>query len=108
MAEGTIKRYFNSNYLFIYLFIYLLFDIFFYQLISLFKLQMLSPFLVSLLKTHPPPLLTSSSLSWNSTTLGHRAFTRPRASPPIDGQLGHPLLHMRLESWVPPCILFGW
>jgi hypothetical protein len=35
------------------------------------------------------------------------AFTGPRTSPPIDVQLGHPLLHMRLELWVPPCELFG-
>jgi hypothetical protein len=27
-------------------------------------------------------------------------FTRPRASPPIDGQLGHPLLHMQLETQI--------
>jgi hypothetical protein len=30
-------------------------------------------------------------------------FTRPRASSPIDGRLGHPLLHMQLETqfcWV--------
>jgi hypothetical protein len=25
-------------------------------------------------------------------------FTRPRASPPIDSQLGHPLLHMQLVN----------
>ena len=25
-------------------------------------------------------------------------FSRPKASPPIDGQLGHPLLHMQLET----------
>ena len=25
-------------------------------------------------------------------------FTRPRASPPIDRRLGHPLLHMQLET----------
>jgi hypothetical protein len=25
-------------------------------------------------------------------------FARPRASPPIDGRLGHPLLHMQLET----------
>jgi hypothetical protein len=29
--------------------------------------------------------------------LGHMIFTRPRASSPIDGRLGHPLLHMQLE-----------
>jgi hypothetical protein len=42
--------------------------------------------------TNPP---TPASLSWHSPTLGHRAFTGPRAFPPIDAQLGHPLLHMR-------------
>ena len=31
-------------------------------------------------------------------TLGHMIFTRTRASPPINGQLGHPLLHMQLET----------
>jgi hypothetical protein len=30
--------------------------------------------------------------------LEHIIFTRPRASPPIEGQLGHPLLHMQLET----------
>ena len=41
---------------------------------------------------HTPP-----SRPWHSPTLGHSAFTGPRASPPIDDQLGHPLLHMQLE-----------
>jgi hypothetical protein len=41
-------------------------------------------------------------------TLGHRAFPGPRPSLPIDVQQGHPLLHMKLEPWVPPCVLFGW
>jgi hypothetical protein len=27
---------------------------------------------------------------------------------PIDVLLGHLLLHMQLEPWVPPCVLFGW
>jgi hypothetical protein len=60
----------------------------------------------------PFPLLTSqptlASWPWHSPILGHRAFTGPRASPPIDEQLGHPLLHIQLEPWVPPCALFGW
>jgi hypothetical protein len=30
------------------------------------------------------------------------------ASPPIDDWLGHPLLHIQLEPWVPSCVLFGW
>ena len=49
-----------------------------------------------------------TSLSWHSPTLGHRAFTEPRASSPIDVKQGHPLLHMQLEPWVPSCVLYGW
>ena len=30
------------------------------------------------------------------------------AFPPIDVQQVHPLLHMRLQPWVPPCVIFGW
>jgi hypothetical protein len=53
--------------------------------------------------TLPPPALllnppTTASLHWHSPVLGHMIFTRPRASPPIDGLLGHPLLHMQLET----------
>jgi hypothetical protein len=40
--------------------------------------------------------------------LGHRAFTGPRASPPIDDQQSHPLIYIGLEPWVSPCVLFGW
>ena len=57
------------------------------------------------LLTNPP---TPASLSWHSPTLGHRAFTRPRASPLIDVPQGHPLLHMWVEPWVPPGVPFGW
>jgi hypothetical protein len=49
----------------------------------------------------PPPQITNTptpaSLSWHSATLGHRAFTKPRASPQIDVPQGHPLLHMWLK-----------
>jgi hypothetical protein len=54
---------------------------------------------------YPP---TPASLSSNSPTLGHRAFTGPRASPPIDAQQGHLLLIMELEPWVPLCVLSSW
>jgi hypothetical protein len=48
---------------------------------------------------HPAPQPTHSCfLAWHSPVLGHIIFTRPRASPHIDGQLGHPLLHMQLET----------
>jgi hypothetical protein len=46
---------------------------------------------------------TPASLPWHSST-----FTGPRASHSIDVQQGHPLLQKRLESWVSPCVLFGW
>ena len=60
--------------------------------------------LISLL-TNPH---TPASWSWHATTLGHKAFTEPRASLPNDDRQGHPLLHMQLEPRIPPCILFGW
>jgi hypothetical protein len=80
---------------------------------------MLSPFLVFPLETLYLLLLTPASVSVlrpptpaflpsNSPTLEHRAFTGPRAFSPIDAQQDHPLLHMRQEQWVPPCVLFGW
>ena len=55
------------------------------------------------LPTNPP---TTASLSWHSPTLG--PITSPRASPLLDVPQVHSLLHMRLEPWVPPCVLFGW
>jgi hypothetical protein len=67
---------------------------------SSFTFQMLSPFLVSSLKIPllPSPLLpnppTPASWPWHSPILGHRIFTRARASPPNDSQL-----HMQLETW---------
>jgi hypothetical protein len=66
---------------------------------------------------HPPPLAsmrvyphppTPDSPPWHFPTLGHWVFTGQRTSPPIDDQQGHPLLHLWLEPWVPPCVLFGW
>ena len=80
---------------------------------------MLSPFLVSPLHLpYPIPLslpsmrvLPSLPPSWPGIPLHwgiHWAFTGPRASPPIDAWQGHPLLHMQLEPWIPPFVLFGW
>jgi hypothetical protein len=64
---------------------------------------MLSPFLVSSLKIpYTLPLLanppTPASWPWHCPILGHIIFTRPRASPPIDGRLSHRLIHMQLET----------
>ena len=48
---------------------------------------------------YPAPQPTHSSFqALTFPVLGHIMFTRPRDSPPIDGQLGHPLLHMQLET----------
>ena len=78
---------------------------------------MLSSFFVFPPKKNPIPsplsLLTNQhtpiSLYWHPlAALGHKAFTGPRASPPIDVQQGHPLLHIQLEPWVPPCVLLAW
>jgi hypothetical protein len=71
----------------------------------LFTFQMLSPFQVPPPKTTIPP---PPSLPWHCPTLGYLAFIGPRASSPTDTHQGHPLLHMQLDSWVPPCVLFGW
>ena len=77
------------------------FIIFKNYIFPLFTFQMLSPFLVSPLKIlYPLPSPPASqpthshSWSWHSPILGHRAFTGPRVSPPIDDRLCHPLLHI--------------
>ena len=66
---------------------------------------MLSSFLIFPLKIpipsplpllHNPPTLAFWSL--HSPILGHRMFTGPKTSPPIDEQLDYPLLHMQLEA----------
>ena len=41
---------------------------------------------------------TPASWPWHSPVLEHMIFSIPRASLLIDGQLGHPLLHMQLET----------
>jgi len=53
-------------------------------------------------------LPTPTSRSWNLPVLGKWAFRGPRAFPPIDDGQCHPLLHLWLVSWVPPCVLIGW
>jgi hypothetical protein len=63
-----------------------------------FTFQMLSP-----KPPIPSPALlpippTPASWPWQSPVLGHMIFAIPRASPPIEGLLGHPLLHMQLET----------
>jgi hypothetical protein len=52
------------------------------------------PFPYPALLPNPPTL---ASWPWHSPVLGHIIFARPRAPPPNNGLLGHPLLHMQLE-----------
>jgi hypothetical protein len=88
-----------------------LFKIYFYWIFYLFRFQMLSPYLVSPLEIPypilPPPgfMRVLTHPLWHSPTPGHGTFTGPRLFPPIDAQQGHPLLHMQLEPWEPPCVL---
>jgi hypothetical protein len=62
------------------------------------------PSTLPLLTPHPP---IPASWHWHSPTLGHRTYTEPRPSPPIDDGQGYPLSHIQLERRVPPCLLFG-
>ena len=61
-----------------------------------FKCYPKSPLYLSPALLPNPP--TTASWPWHSPVLGHIIFIRPRASHPIDDQLGHPLLHMQLET----------
>jgi hypothetical protein len=40
--------------------------------------------------------------------IGHPSFTGPRASHPLDAQQVNALLHMQMEPWIIPFVLFGW
>jgi hypothetical protein len=61
-----------------------------------FKCYPESPLYPPLTLLPSPP--TPASWPWHSPVLGHIIFARPRASPPTNGLLGHPLLHMQLET----------
>jgi hypothetical protein len=56
---------------------------------------------------HPPTHSCLSALAFSYTGASSQDFTGLSASPPIDAWQGHPLLHMQLEPWVPPCVLCG-
>lgn len=84
------------------LFSFLLLDIFFICISNVIPFR---SFPTRNLPSHPVP---PASLSCHSPTLGHQAFTGPRDSPPTDALQSHPLLHIQLVPWVPPCVHFGW
>jgi hypothetical protein len=101
-----------------FLFFFFSFSLF-YWIFHLFTFQMLPPFLISppeppypilpplasmRVLAHPPTHCHLSTLAF----LYNQAFTGQRTSSPIDVRQGLPRLHMRLEPWVPPCVLFGW
>jgi hypothetical protein len=73
-------------------FFFFFFDIFFiYNSNAIPK----APYTLPCSPTRPLPLPGPGvPLYW----VGHMIFAIPRASPPIDGRLGHPLLHMQLET----------
>ena len=64
------------------------------------------PFACMRLLLHPPTLSCPTAPA--SPHAGASISPGPRASPPIAVRQGHPLLHMYLESWIPPCTLLGW
>jgi hypothetical protein len=71
---------------------------YFLKIFSSFTFQMLSP-KPPISSPHPAPQPTHSCfLTLAFLCMGHMIFARSRASPPIDGQLDHPLLHMQLET----------
>ena len=87
--------------LFLFLFLFLMIDFFIkaffirYFLHLHFKCYPQIPLFHSPASLPNPPI--SASWPWHSPVLGHMIFAIPRTSPHIDGQLGHFLLHMRLE-----------
>jgi hypothetical protein len=88
------------------LYIYLIFSLYISNIILFTGFPSENPLYHPPPPTHQPTHFTT--LAWHSPTVGHSAFSGPRAFPPIDVQQGYPLLHMQLEPWVPPCVLFGW
>jgi hypothetical protein len=92
-----------------YFLTYILLDIFFIYISNVI------PFPSFPSENHPSPPPPSApqpthshSWPWHSPILGHSTIIGPRASPPIDDWLGHPLLHIQLEPQVSPCVFFYW
>jgi hypothetical protein len=74
---------------------------------------MSSPLLVSLPEiSYPilPPLLLwgYSPIHLPTPILPRWHSSRVLASHPTNVRQGHPLLHIWLAQWIPPCVLFGW
>jgi hypothetical protein len=91
----------------------------FYWIFSLFTFQILFPFPVSPPETPypiPPPPASMQVLPTHPPTLppgpgiAHWGIepSQEQGPPPIDALQGHHPLHIWLELWIPPCLLFGW
>jgi hypothetical protein len=92
------KSFQTVSYLLFFFFFFLL-DIFFIYISKAIPFPSFlseSPLYLSPVLLPNPP--TPASWSWHSPVLGQIIFTRPRASPPIDGRLCHPFVHMQLET----------
>ena len=58
---------------------------------------------------HPAPKPTHSRfLALAFPCTGAYDLHKTKGLSPIEGWLGHPLLHMQLVPWVPPCVRSGW
>jgi len=66
-----------------------------------------SPSSIRLFPPSPTTPLIASPL-WNSPTLGDPALEEQKGFSSHWCPKGHLLLHMQLELWVCPCVLFGW
>jgi hypothetical protein len=88
---GSLAKY--TKYFFFFSPNFLLAILFIYISNAILKV----PYTPLALLSYPP---TPASWPWHSPVLGHIIFARPRASPLIDGRLGHYLLHMQLETQV--------
>jgi hypothetical protein len=58
--------------------------------------------------SNPPTHSCLPVLAFSYTAASSLQMTKGLSSHWIPAQQGHPLLHMGLDSWVPPCVLFGW
>ena len=104
--QSKSGNFFSSRFLSFPFFLLDIFCIYISTVISFssFPSKTSYPLQPPLLTNQPPP----ASWPWQDTILGHRTFTGPRASPPIDDHLDHPLLQTQLEPWVPPCVFLSW
>jgi hypothetical protein len=99
-------NYYCFGNVFIFFLIFIRYFLYFH-----FKIYHLSPF-----PSNPPPIsfpplpahqpTHPALLFWDSPTMGHSAFIRPRASPLFDVPQSHSLLQVLLEAQVSSSVFF--